>query len=209
MSRRRWIGIGSLCLLFVLVAWASGTEAGRALDLRVVTLLRDSEGLLRGPTWWREFVRDLTALGGFGMVAATAVGVALWQLAAGRRRAAGRVVLLIGGTQLAVSLLKLAFARPRPTGVEAGQVVHTFSFPSGHAALSAAAFGGLAWALARRQPPGAGGRRALAIGFGVLVVLAVGFSRLGLGVHRPSEVLGGWCVAAAGLLLVVPGPRKR
>ncbi len=111
-----------------------------------------------------------------------------------RRRQLVEAALLpvvLGGSELLNVVLKLSFHRPRPEVA----FVHldTYSFPSGHAMLSAAAYGALAYLAwnhlhARQQ------RLALTAGTIVLVAL-ICFSRLYLGVHYLSDVLGG---AAAG-----------
>jgi undecaprenyl-diphosphatase len=99
--------------------------------------------------------------------------------------------VVLGGAELLNLLLKLSFHRPRPEVA----FVHldTYSFPSGHAMLSTAAYGALAYlAWSKLQTPRA--RLALTSGT-VLLVALICFSRLYLGVHYLSDVLGG---AAAG-----------
>jgi undecaprenyl-diphosphatase len=82
-----------------------------------------------------------------------------------------------------------------------------FSFPSGHSALSAAFFGslaGLAAASSRRRREAAGHLAA-----GVVMVFLVGFSRVALGVHWPSDVLAGWAVGFGWLALVFAVGERR
>jgi undecaprenyl-diphosphatase len=69
----------------------------------------------------------------------------------------------------------------------------TFSFPSGHALASATLYPLLAYVLTRERPPKV--RRA-ALALGVLAALWIGFGRLYLGVHWPSDVLAGWLLGA-------------
>jgi membrane-associated phospholipid phosphatase len=94
--------------------------------------------------------------------------------------------LVLGGAELLNLILKLSFHRARPEVA----FVHldTYSFPSGHAMISTAAYGAfayLAWGRLRSR-----GRLALVAGTGVLLAL-IGFSRLYLGVHYLSDVLAG------------------
>lgn len=93
----------------------------------------------------------------------------------------------------------------RPPRIDWLVPVGGFSFPSGHAATSALVAGTLAWLLARLLPwrPA---RIAIAIGLGVWALL-VALSRLYLGVHWVSDVLGSWLLAGAWLagLVVLDG----
>jgi len=95
-------------------------------------------------------------------------------------------VVFAGGELLNV-VLKLAFHRPRPEVA----FVHldTYSFPSGHAMLSTAVYGALtylAWSHLRTR------RKRLTLTAGTIVLVTlICFSRLYLGVHYLSDVLGG------------------
>jgi undecaprenyl-diphosphatase len=96
------------------------------------------------------------------------------------------------GIELLNGVLKLVFHRPRPELA----FVHldTYSFPSGHAAGSAAIYAILLYLFVRRRSWGA--RLAAAAGYVVLVAV-VGLSRLYLEVHYLSDVLAGTCLGLA------------
>ncbi len=91
--------------------------------------------------------------------------------------------------------LKLGFGRPRPELVPQLAEVHSLSFPSGHAMLSAVIYLTLGALLARFHKRKR--ERALIMLYAVLVTIMVGVSRVYLGVHWPTDVLAGWALGAA------------
>ncbi|MFB9838010.1 phosphatase PAP2 family protein, partial [Actinoallomurus acaciae] len=100
--------------------------------------------------------------------------------------------------------LAVAVGRRRPPA--AGWAVHAsgFAFPSGHTVTSATAAGLLIWALCRH---GGGWPRTVAVALLTVWAVAVGLTRIYLGVHWPTDVAGGWLmtVVVLGLVaLVVP-----
>jgi undecaprenyl-diphosphatase len=92
-------------------------------------------------------------------------------------------------------LLKLGFARPRPELVS--HLVHenSFSFPSGHATMATITYLTLGVLLARVQSRTRMKLYVLAVA--TFLALLVGFTRVYLGVHWPTDVVAGWCVGAA------------
>lgn len=114
--------------------------------------------------------------------------IVAWHTRRGERREAWTWVV-VGLTTFALQEgVKALVARPRPELwprlVETGG----YAFPSGHALAAATFYPLLAWILTRTRPR----LRLPALGAGVAVALLVGFGRLYLGVHWPSDVLGGW-----------------
>ncbi|WP_406202368.1 phosphatase PAP2 family protein [Kitasatospora sp. NBC_01560] len=91
---------------------------------------------------------------------------------------------------------KLSFGRERPSFPNPVSHAGGPAFPSGHAmasAITCAVLVGLFWSQARR------GGRIAAVAVAALTVLTIGWTRIALGVHWPSDVLGGWL--AAGIVL--------
>ena len=99
------------------------------------------------------------------------------------------------------ALLKLVLQRARPeTEYVQNMLVSSFSFPSGHAAgamIGCGFFAYLAWT-ALPQPWAAIVTAAL-----VFMIFAIGISRIYLGAHYPSDVVGGWLVGAIGLSIII------
>lgn len=170
---------------------------GHALDTAILLALRDPADPADplGPGWLEEFGRDVTALGGVGVLAfitLAAVGL-LWMQ--GRRGRAWLVLASVAGGQALSSLFKYGFDRPRPDLVPHGALVYTASFPSGHSMMAAVTYLTLGALIAWSQREAA--LRIYIMALAVLVTLAVGISRIYLGVHWPTDVLAGWAAGAA------------
>ncbi|WNI14571.1 phosphatase PAP2 family protein [Actinacidiphila sp. ITFR-21] len=110
------------------------------------------------------------------------------------------VLVLVVGQGLRTSLMAAAH-RARPPVADWAAQTSGYSFPSGHTASAAMAAGLLAWGLRRVLPRGPGG---VAAAVCAAVAVAVGCSRVYLGVHWPSDVLGGWLLAAGWLAVTLP-----
>lgn len=169
----------------------------RDIDSRLLLALRhpqDASDPL-GPFWLEELMRDITAFGGTGPLAFITAAGLIYLLLRRRRRTALFLFAAIAGGQLLSSLLKLGFDRPRPDLVPHGATVYTASFPSGHAMMTAVVYLTLAALLARSESR----RRlkAFLLLLAACVTLLVGISRVYLGVHWPSDVLGGWMIGSA------------
>ena len=168
-----------------------------AFDRWLIEGLRDpaDPGAPRGPWWLRKAMVDLTALGGGPFLALLTVATAGFLVAARKWATALFVVAAIAGGGLAANLLKWIFVRARPDLVPHLVTVDSASFPSAHAMNSAVTFLTLGVLLARTQKD----RRVKAylIGAALVLTLIVGFSRVYLGVHWPTDVVAGWAVGAA------------
>lgn len=104
----------------------------------------------------------------------------------------------LAGSELFVFLGKLAFHRPRPN--VAIYIENSFSFPSGHAAIAVAFYGFMAYILFRNAKLWR--NKINILFFGLIIIFAIGFSRLYLGVHFLSDVWGGYLL---GLLWLIIG----
>ncbi|MNI69722.1 Undecaprenyl-diphosphatase BcrC [compost metagenome] len=106
------------------------------------------------------------------------------------------------GSSLLNSLLKLWFHRERPT-IHRLIEQEGFSFPSGHSMAAFSLYGGVAYLLWRHLPRR--WERVMLILFTVLMTGGIGWSRIYLGVHYPSDVIGGYAASGAWLMLCIAG----
>jgi undecaprenyl-diphosphatase len=165
-----------------------------ALDRDILLALRERGDLTDpiGPDWLRRAALDITSLGSH-MVLLLVIASAAVFLVIRSRRAAALVLVASGlGAMLLSWSLKLWFARARPDVVEHLVGVYSSSFPSGHALLSAAIYLTLG-AVLTHEFPGVAQRRYF-MTLATVLTLLIGLSRVYLGVHWPSDVLGGWCI---------------
>ena len=162
----------------------------------------DEELHERATPWVTSFMEGVSWLGGSAgltLVTITACGVLL---ARRRAPAAALVGLACVGAQVLSTLLKVEFARPRPSFAE--PVVAPaggYSFPSGHATASMAVYGALVYLVfvGVRQPV----VKAVCVAAGTALVALIGFSRMYLGQHFPSDVIAGWAVALAWVAILL------
>lgn len=177
-------GLASALTLFGLMAEDVAEGDSIFFDLPLLTWLHghSSDGL-------NLAMRAITQLGSGWMVAPLVLAAVIYH-----RRQRDTVIYLLaanGGSALLNVTAKHAFERIRPSYWT--PLVHemTYSFPSGHAMASMALAASL-WHVRRSHA-----HRIALLAAGASYVFAVGTSRVYLGVHYPSDVLAGWCVAFA------------
>jgi len=151
------------------------------------------------PVWSVNLARALSWLGLAGVVVTgtVATAVALWRV--GVAWLGGWLIAVVSAGWGATQLLKLTIRRPRPPTNGDVSFARGFSFPSGHASVGVYAFGALAVVLALTL---SGRRRWWSAGLVGVVGVAIGGSRLVLGVHWLTDVVAGW---ALGLVVLSMG----
>lgn len=161
-----------------------------------------------GPSWDGSLLHDIHQyaphpLGGsmrwFSMAGSGAVLVpsaiaAAIALTVAHRREDAFLLAVAGGFAAVNPALKLIFHRPRPAVVTLGDAAAGYSFPSGHAMSSALVIGAGLLVIHRRPW--------WLTTIGGAFVLAIGLSRLYLGAHYPSDVLGGWLLALSWIAVI-------
>jgi undecaprenyl-diphosphatase len=190
------VGLGACVLLLGFLALAGEVIEGdtQGVDVRILQALRSRTDLSRpiGPPWIENALFDLSALGGttiLGLVVAAVAGFLVLQQR--YRTALVIVATTVSGEVLNVALKQL-FNRPRPSAVPHLRDVSTASFPSGHAMESAIVYltlGAILMRVAERRVT-----KLYCLTVACLLTFLTGVSRVYLGVHYPTDVLGGWIV---------------
>ena len=172
--------------LLTLAAWGAGAltiTATRSLDLHGVRDLASDRTTLLS-----DVAHVLSFIGSGYVIIPLAVVITIGLYARARKPDAFAVALSVAGAMALSSLVKVIVDRARPP-VHHLEAVSSASFPSGHATQSTGFFLAmlLAWLAARPGRPG----RSAAIAATVVLIGAIGLSRVYLGVHYPTDVLAG------------------
>ena len=190
------VGLGGCILVTAFLVLAGEVTEGETLafDKKIVLALRKADDPARpiGPAWVTGVLLDLTALGGstvLGLVVMAVVGFLVLQT---RYRTAFFIVTTAASGEVVNYAMKNFFSRERPTVVPHLREAFSSSFPSGHAMQSAIIYLTLGAMLMRI----AEGRltKIYCCTMAMLLTFLVGVSRVWLGVHYPTDVLGGWIV---------------
>lgn len=199
LNRREQLGAtvitGLVCAL--LAGYAFGAVAEDVLNRDSLTRYDAGMGqwlLNHATTASSWFFFGVTQLGGIAVVAGATGLLGLWFAWRKQWRWLLLFALAIGGGTLLEVTLKNYFLRQRPEFSNAFYHETGYSFPSGHSMMSVLFYGIVAYWLVRTIPHW---RQQVAFALGAATLaLLIGFSRLYLGVHYLTDVLGGW---AAGL----------
>lgn len=144
------------------------------------------------PDWLYEPMLFITALGYYWVVLPLLAAAAYAFYRKGAIVSAALLVLGTVGSLLITTVLKDFFQRARPELFDSGYTASFYSFPSGHATVAVGFYGTLTLLAAWRLR---GFWRWAVVTAGIVLVLLIGFSRLYLGVHYPTDVLAGYLSA--------------
>ncbi|MFP4600602.1 MAG: phosphatase PAP2 family protein [Persicimonas sp.] len=201
--RRPETRLAAAFLALVVAAWAiaelavPADDEPHAFDRALLFAFRTGpdNAQLIGPSWVEKFALDLTVLGGAVFVTVLVL-VVLGYLLLSRYfvRAAELFVATVGGAGAALGLKEL-FERPRPDLVPPLYEVTNPSFPSGHATIAAVVYLTLAILMTRFIRDRA--KIIYVMIVTALLVFAIGWTRVALGVHYATDVLAGWTLGFA------------
>ena len=154
-------------------------------------------------------MQGISLLGELSIVVCLALPVLAWCWKRRDGAAFAGLVGVIAADEILKTTLKNFFGRARPTLFEEIAPLHSFSFPSGHAMAAVAMYGMIAVVIGRLSPP-----LKPWVNWGVAILaLLIGFSRVYLGAHWLTDVLGGYAagavILAAGVLWLEAHPSKR
>ena len=182
-----WIAVILACAIWLGALTLGGRDFALDLAIYRALYLHAGTALARDAIVFTEV--------GWGLVLILLTVAAAAYLFVRRKRRTALLLIMVFGGRFLVELQKIIIDRPRP-GVSPHLVaVNSYSFPSGHAANAMITFLAIGLLLPVRQR-----NRAVAVGIGLALALQVGVSRVMLGVHWPSDVVGGW---AFGLMWVM------
>ena len=184
------------CIVAGLLVFAATTGLMRSgvvatADTEAVEYFRNADGELPR-TKRAHLVQDTTALGGWVFMTLLTIGIGTALANAGHRRSAKLLAIVMVGGVLLTYALKWGFDRDRPPYAA---YITSKAFPSGHALMATAFYltlGNILYRLTEKRRV-----RGLVIGFSVALPALVGFSRVYLGVHYPTDVVAGWALGVS------------
>ncbi len=185
-------------LFFAFARIASEVVEGdmRAFDHFIMLALRSpvDPSIPIGPRWFNTAMLDITAVGGTAVISAITAVVAGYLVVTRKIGLALFVVLAVSGGAILSTLLKPFFNRLRHDLVAGLVDANSASFPSGHTMSTAVIYLKLGILLANtRTEPAV---RIYILSVAICLTLTIGFTRVDLGVHWPSDGLAGWAIGA-------------
>jgi undecaprenyl-diphosphatase len=194
-----WLAAGLAFSIFVVWAFTELADEviegeSRAFDRAVLLWIHNTFAeRLDGP------MLIVTALCDYWVVLPLLAVAVTFFYSRGWRLSAILLLVSTAGSAVLTTVLKSVFERARPELFDSGYHSSFYSFPSGHATVAVGFYGMLTVVLAYRLRGKA--RWAVAVS-GFLVVLLIGFSRLYLGVHYPTDIVAGYLAALLWLVCV-------
>ncbi len=177
--------------LFAHIAEEVLEQESHALDTSILLAIKRLHTTLLD-----QAMMGITFIGDPAVLLVICLGVGIWLLKHQHRAAATTLsIAAIGAVGLNI-WLKHLFIRPRPALWKPLVDVGYYSFPSGHAMVSLVIYGLIGYILATQFPQ----QQKLIFIFTVILIAAIGFSRLYLGVHWPTDIAAGY---AAGLVWLI------
>lgn len=212
--RRGLLLAAATCLaLFAVLAWLALAEVTLPFDRAALGALRvaGDPGRASFPGWLLTATNLLTRFGDWPIRLTLALLVAIVLMRRERVREAAVLLLACASGAVLLPIAKQLLGRARPDLAWRLAEANDNAFPSGHA-MGAMILYPLAGFMLGRMARGLSGG-AFGLALGVILALAIGATRVVLGVHWISDAIGGWLIGAAwalaSLTLVVRGRRQK
>jgi len=186
----------SLIWIFFILANAVNAGTTQKLDVKIIEYFRNpADNSPAGPVWLPDVMRDITSLGG-GTVITIITLIVIFYLIINKKYNEMILVLtaVIGGAVIGFGLKEI-FGRERPDLIFRLVDVKSLSFPSGHSMMSTVIYLSLAALLSRIERERK--VRVYIISVALFLSFIIGLSRIYLGVHYPTDVIGGWTIGLA------------
>ncbi len=183
-------------LIFIVITLLVFNGITNNFDVNTLLALRNpfNKNVTVFPSWLTEAFKDFTALGSVTIIVITSIFSMIFFIAGKKYLIAVLFLVPVIGGGVSDILLKEIFARPRPNIVPHLVKVFTFSFPSGHAVMSIALYFTLSY-ISVHLVKDKILKRFIYTAAAIFIII-IGFSRIYLGVHYPTDVFAGWCLGA-------------
>ncbi|MHA7583838.1 phosphatase PAP2 family protein [Paenibacillus vandeheii] len=182
--------------VFSIIALSISDNQIHRFDDSLITWIQGMES--QGMTRWMELFTWIGS--GIPVVIITILSMVVLYVFLKHRRELLFLGCVIAGSAILNTLLKLMFHRARPT-IHRIIEVSGYSFPSGHSMAAFSLYGGLAFLIWKHIPTAVG--RVLMIIVSAMFILMIGMSRIYLGVHYPSDVVGGYFMSGCWLAVCI------
>ena len=183
----------ALAVFLTLAAYVMSRQGNVAVDVKIENFV-----LAHRTAWLVTTMKATTWLGANVVLVPVVLAAAAWfSLRWGDSRSAAELVATLAGAVILYDIGKAVVHRARPPAIyRLGYSFSGASFPSGHTTLAIAMWGMLAFLLVLRASPRT--RKGLVIG-AVVLIAAIGASRIYIGAHWPTDVIGGYALGGAWL----------
>jgi len=179
-------------VLFCIVSATVITGKIISIDNSILLLLRNTENtsIPVGPGWLLNFMKYITALGSIPVVILITIFTSGLLILKKEYRSLKLILFAATGGGVIELLMKEIFSRPRPQIVPHLVSVDSLSYPSGHSAITSIILLSLVLIIYNSEIKGS--IKLYFLYSVILLIFIIGISRIYLGVHYPSDVLGGW-----------------